>query len=64
MKPNTPMRNEYFNDACNTLLAPTWKIWLAVLFGKKSVGSDSGCTITCYRYKGITYVTDVKLEQS
>ena len=53
----------YFAESINTLTAPTWKIWLAKVFGKKSVGVDSGCKVTCYKLNGIIYVTDVKQEK-
>jgi len=46
--------------ALNTLRASKLTIFLAKLFGVKTVGYDSGCTITMHYWRGKYYLTDYK----
>jgi len=47
----------------NTLQAKWWEIWMARIFGKKLVATDSGCTVTIYHWRGKSYMTDCLREE-
>ena len=53
----------FVGPAFSTLKAPTWKIWLARIFGRKAVACDSGMRVTTYRWRGTTYITDCRSDQ-
>ena len=44
--------------AVETLKAKWCEIWLARIFGKKTVATDSGCTVTMYHWRGKSYLTN------
>ncbi len=48
----------YFKEACNTLKASRWQLFMARLFGKKIVNHDGWCVVTFYQYRGVLYLTD------
>lgn len=43
--------------AVETLKAKWWEIWLARIFGRKSVATDSGFTVTMHKWRGKIYLT-------
>lgn len=49
---------EYVLGAINTLNSSWWTVTKAKLLGKKIVSEDSGCRVTCYKWRGKMYVTD------
>lgn len=54
-----------FRAACNTLIAPTWKVYLAHLFGEKRQFEDAGITVTLHKWRGVVYLTAMsKLKES
>ena len=54
--------NEFFKEAVNSMKASNTTLLLARIFGKKIVGKDRelNCTVTMYRWRGITYMHSVK----
>jgi len=51
------MKDPIFS-AVETLRAKWWEIWLARIFGKKHVATDSDCTVTMYEWRGKRYLTN------
>lgn len=43
-----------------SLTASRWAVFIARLFGKKSVHIDSGYRIVIHHYKGVSYVTSAR----
>lgn len=54
------MNNELFHQVAASITDSYWTILLAKLWGQGYVWTEYDYSITCYRYKGITYVTDFK----
>lgn len=46
--------------AFKTLTAPSWKLWLAQLFGERSEGQDGDLIVVCHRWRGVTYLTSTR----
>ena len=52
------MLGPYFTEAVQTLTASRWTLLKAKLFGRKEQHTDTGVTVTLYRYKGKMYLTN------
>jgi hypothetical protein len=48
--------------AIATLRATRLQLWMARLFGKKFVATDSGCVVTMHKWRGKFYLTDCREE--
>lgn len=54
-----------FETAAFTTLKATWfQLICARVFGKKTVGRDSGCVITAYYWRGRIYVWGCAQEEA
>jgi hypothetical protein len=54
-----------FKAAVNTLKASRFKVWLAIVFGKKVIvvdegANDYGCEVTMHKFRGTYYLTDYR----
>lgn len=49
---------KYFSVAAlETVIAPWWKIRLAMIFGRKTVLQEDGNIVTIYTWRGVHYLT-------
>jgi hypothetical protein len=51
---------EVFSSSIQSMRAKWWEIWLAIIFGKRCVETDSGMTVTMHYWRGKYYLTDIR----
>ncbi len=42
------------------IIAPRWKVWLAMLLGEREIGFDGNTVVECYVWRGKFYVTRIE----
>jgi len=52
--------SEVFKFPINSIKASRLELWLAIIFGKRYTGTDSGITVTVYYFRGKYYLTDIQ----
>lgn len=57
---NLPLGPAYLVEALRTIEASRWLMFKVKLFGEQLMSTDKGMSVTLYRYKGKSYLTDFK----